>query len=126
MRGRSPWAPTLRRPGTPSNPRRVFSARRRASSSARPVAHPERRARSREAIIRAEAADLLACLATEAATTGVWRFDTRSLPGRWRHAARQLACKAYRKVAWDGDRPLMGPAELYAEAEARLREASRG
>lgn len=65
--------------------------------------------------IRTEAADLLACLASQPKR---WRWETMTIPGGWSRGARNLA---RRKVA-----PL-APAQprrwrdMYAEAEARLR-----
>lgn len=73
--------------------------------------------------IRAEAADLLACLASQPRQ---WLYETATLPGEWSVEARSYARLKLpddlRPVAQSGDEFR----EFYAEAEARLREVDHG
>lgn len=70
--------------------------------------------------IRAEAADLLACLASQPGE-GICMV-TSNAPGQWRRSARMLAARTWRS-ACDGANNWR---ENYAEAEALLREVTRG
>lgn len=78
----------------------------------------------RRASVRAEAADLLACLASQPRLPddieiAAWRYTTYDLPGRWSQDARSLATSTVE--------PVIGGhgywREMYAEAEAQLRGA---
>lgn len=72
--------------------------------------------------LRREAADLLACLASQRPSRVIGvagEFDPFSLPGNWSRRARAIAEDASfwrdTQLSWR---------EVYAEAEARLREAT--
>lgn len=71
--------------------------------------------------VRAEAIELLACLASqEQAPDGRNADTTASLPGGWSRRARREAAEAFVLT------PDSYWREVYAEAEARLRETARG
>lgn len=75
----------------------------------------------RKHTVRAEAADLLACLASQAEDV-LFAFLTHNAPGRWRASARKLAHLTWASVDNEEDiGPWLDMREHYAEAEARLR-----
>ena len=63
--------------------------------------------------LRNEAADLLACCASQS----VAEFSTAWIPGRWSRRARFLAAQTIYDVDWSSH----SWREAYAEGEARLR-----
>lgn len=69
--------------------------------------------------VRAEAIDLLACLASQ---PSFWRWSSSDLPGAWSGSARRRASAEVALLGGELVRDLDWR-ELYAEAEARLRSA---
>lgn len=102
----------------------------RQGRSSRAVRTPDAGAQvaSAEIRIRREAADLLACLASQ--PDGWWPpWTIEGLTGRWSPAARCIAQQSSYRVHLSERRAFRADLdwrERYAEAEARLREASRG
>ena len=142
---------TLRPLSESRNRARSFSEPRRASRPARAVRTPdasapnpgaamERRAsvlrgrgyrqfqpatREPGDPVRAEAIELLACLATANASLRGWPWTTTNLPGEWSERARLVAHSSVASISLD-DVANLSVEEMYAEAEARSREVARG
>lgn len=74
--------------------------------------------------IRAEAADLLACLASQPEKWN-WFCRPMTLPGRWSQNAIALSGSMLDDIGVS-DNPDLDWRENYAEAEARLRETTHG
>lgn len=109
-RGRS----ALQRPPTGSNPER----RARMSTGA-DQANLGPATREPGDPVRAEAIDLLACLASQPGVA--WKLTVWSYPGGWGGRA----CVLARLTISDVDHTDLDWRERYAEAEARLRESVR-